>query len=30
MFHTVQARDPDAGTQVYLADALSGSDVAVE
>jgi Icc protein len=27
MFHTVQARDPAAGTQVYLVDALSGADV---
>jgi Icc protein len=27
MFHTVQARDPRAGTQVYLVDALSGADV---
>jgi 3',5'-cyclic AMP phosphodiesterase CpdA len=27
MFHTIQARDPEAGAQVYLVDALSGVDV---
>jgi Icc protein len=27
MFHTVHARDPRAGTQVYLVDARSGADV---
>ncbi|MDI6099360.1 metallophosphoesterase [Actinoplanes sp. NEAU-A12] len=30
MFHTLQARDPGAGTQVYLVDAMSGDDVARE
>jgi Icc protein len=30
MFHTLQARDPHAGTQVYLVDAMSGEDVAQE
>lgn len=30
MFHTLQARDPRAGTQVYLVDAMSGDDVAQE
>jgi 3',5'-cyclic AMP phosphodiesterase CpdA len=30
MFHTVHARDPHAGTQVYLVDAESGTDVADE
>jgi Icc protein len=28
MFHTVQARDPEAGSQVYLVDAVSGAAVA--
>jgi hypothetical protein len=27
MFHTLQARDPEAGTQVYLVEAMSGEDV---
>ncbi|MCW3844537.1 hypothetical protein ONA70_31095 [Micromonospora yasonensis] len=27
MFHTLQARDPRAGRQVYLVDAVSGVDV---
>lgn len=27
MFHTLQARDPEAGTQVYLVEAMSGTDV---
>ncbi|MEU4620294.1 hypothetical protein AB0G04_10000 [Actinoplanes sp. NPDC023801] len=27
MFHTVHARDAQAGSQVYLVDALSGADV---
>jgi len=27
MFHTLYARDPQAGVQVYLVDALSGVDV---
>lgn len=30
MFHTLQARDPMAGTQVYLVDAMSGADVEQE
>ena len=28
MFHVLQARDPEAGAQVYLVDAVSGEDVA--
>jgi Icc protein len=27
MFHVLEARDPEAGAQVYLVDALSGEDV---
>lgn len=27
MFHTIHARDPEAGEQVYLVDAMSGEDV---
>ncbi|GIG63928.1 metallophosphoesterase [Phytomonospora endophytica] len=27
MFHTIHARDPEAGRQVYLVDAMSGEDV---
>jgi 3',5'-cyclic-AMP phosphodiesterase len=30
MFHLLHARDPGAGTQVYLYDAVSGNDVASE
>jgi 3',5'-cyclic AMP phosphodiesterase CpdA len=30
MFHVIQARDPEAGTQVYLVDAVSGEDVVSE
>jgi Icc protein len=30
LFHTLQARDPEAGTQVYLVDADTGADVTEE
>jgi Icc protein len=30
MFHVLQARDPEAGAQVHLVDALSGEDVGEE
>ncbi|GAA1368512.1 hypothetical protein [Catellatospora chokoriensis] len=30
LFHLLQARDPRAGEQVYLVDAVSGDDVVEE